>query len=323
MLPGIIRRRLATFVAVVATVALSTPAFAQSTGMVKGKVLDAQSQAVDGAKVTIEYTDGVARKFEVKTNKKGEYIQIGLQPGNYRVTASKENVGTQSFDVRVRLGAAAEVNFQLNPQNAPAMSKEEASKLDAFKKVFEAGVAASNAGNYDEAIARFTEAATMRSDCFACQYNIGSAHAQKQEYDKAETAFKKAIELKPDSPDGYNALANLYSTTKRYDEAAKMTEEATKHAGAGSAAGGGSADSLFNQGVNFWNAGRIADAKKQFEAAIQANPGHAEAHYWVAMANLNEGNTKDAVTHFEEYLKLDPNGQYAEQAKGVVSQLKK
>jgi tetratricopeptide (TPR) repeat protein len=110
---------------------------------------------------------------------------------------------------------------------------------------------------------------------------------------------------------------------KRYDDAAKMTEEATKHAGTASAAGGGSADSLFNQGVIFWNAGKIADAKKQFEAAIQANPGHAEAHYWVAMANLNEGNTNDAVTHFEEYLKLDPAGQYAEQAKGVVSQLKK
>jgi tetratricopeptide (TPR) repeat protein len=323
MLPAITRRRLATAVAVLAAVALSLPASAQSTGMVKGKVVDAQGQAVDAAKVTIEYTDGVSRKFEVKTNKKGEYIQIGLQPGNYRVTAQKDKVGAQSFDVRVRLGAAAEVNFQLNPQNAPAMSKEDAAKLDAFKKVFDAGVAANNAANYDEAIARFNEAATMRSDCFACQYNLGSAYAQKQEYDKAEAAYKKAIELKPDSPDAYNALANLYSATKRFEDAAKMTEEATKHAGTGSAVGGGNADSLFNQGVIFWNAGKIADAKKQFEAAIQANPNHADAHYWVAMANLNEGNTKDAVSQFEEYLKLDPNGQYAEQAKGVVSQLKK
>jgi tetratricopeptide (TPR) repeat protein len=314
--------RLASVLVAILALAPGVPAFAQSTGMVKGKVVDAQNQPVDGAKVTIEFVDGVSRKFEVKTNKKGEYIQIGLQPGNYRVTAEKEKVGAQSFDVRVRLGAAAEVNFQLNPSNAPAMSKEDAAKLDAFKKEFDAGVTASNAGNYDEAIAKYTAAAAMRPDCFACHYNMGGAYASKKDYEKAEAEFKKAVELKPDSPDAYNALANLYSTQKRFDDAAKMTEEAAKHGGA-AGGGGGNADSLFNQGVIFWNAGKIADAKKQFEAAIQANPGHAEAHYWVAMANLNEGKVTDAVTHFEEYLKLEPNGQYAEQAKGVVAQLKK
>jgi tetratricopeptide (TPR) repeat protein len=310
--------------AVLATLALTVPASAQSTGMVKGKVVDAQNQAVEGAKISIEYTDGISRRFEVKTNRKGEYIQIGLQPGNYRVTAEKEKLGSQSFDIRVRLGAAAEVNFQLNPGNVPQMSREDAAKLEEFKKVFEAGIQASGAGNYDEAIARFTEAATMRTDCYACQYNIGGAYAQKQEWPKAEEAFKKAIELRPDSAEPYNALANVYNAERKFDEAAKMTEEATKRASAGGGpVGGGSADSLFNQGVIFWNAGKIAEAKKQFEEAIKVNPDHAEAHYWVGMASLNEGKIPEAVTHFEEYLRLAPTGQYADQAKGVVSQLKK
>jgi tetratricopeptide (TPR) repeat protein len=317
--------RLVTVLAVLATLVLSLPAFAQSTGLVKGKVVDAQEKVVEGATVTIEYTDGVSRKYEVRTNKKGEYIQIGLQPGNYRITAQKEKVGVQAFDVRVRLGSTSEVNFTLTPQGAAPMSKEEAAQLEAFKKVFDAGIAANNAGNYDEAIARFNEAVAMRPDCFACQYNLGSAYARKQEYEKSEAAFKKAIELKPDQPDGYNALAELYNAQKRFDDAAKMMEEATKRASAGgaSATGGGDANALFNQGVIFWNAGKIAEAKKQFEAALQANPGHAEAHYWVGMASLNEGKVPEAVQHFEEYLKLEPTGQYAEQAKGVVSQLKK
>ena len=38
----------------------------------------------------IEFQGGVTRKFEVKTNKKGEYMQVGMQPGPYRFTASKE-----------------------------------------------------------------------------------------------------------------------------------------------------------------------------------------------------------------------------------------
>jgi outer membrane protein assembly factor BamD (BamD/ComL family) len=41
------------------------------------------------------------------------------------------------------------------------------------------------------------------------------------------------------------------------------------------------------------------------------------------MANLNEGKMPDAATHFDEYLKLAPSGQYAEQAKGILSQIKK
>ena len=102
-----------------------------------------------------------------------------------------------------------------------------------------------------------------------------------------------------------------------------MTEEATKRASLLGASGGGNADSLFNQGVIFWNAGKIPEAKKQFEEAVKLNPAHAESHYWLGMANLNEGKMPEAVTHFEEYLKLAPTGQYADQAKGIVSQLKK
>jgi tetratricopeptide (TPR) repeat protein len=305
-------------------VTLGMPVFAQSTGMVKGKVIDAQDKPVEAAKITIEFADGMNRRYETKTNAKGEFIQIGLQPGNYRVTAEKENVGIQTYDVRVRLGNAADINFQLTPASASGrpMSKEEALKMQAFKGAFDAGVAASNAGNHDEAIAKFGEALSQQPDCYACQFNIGGSYSAKKEYDKAEEAFKKAVAMKPDSAEPYNALANVYNATKRFDEAAKMTEEAAKYAG-NIGAGGSSPDQLFNQGVIFWNAGKIADAKKQFEAALAAKPDLADAHYWVAMANLNEGKMPEAAQHFDEYLKLAPTGQYAELAKGVLTQIKK
>lgn len=318
-----VHRLVATAVAII-LVGVGAPALAQSTGMVKGKVVDVSNQPVDAAKVTIEFADGMNRKYETKTNKKGEFIQIGLQPGNYRVTAEKEKVGAQTYDVRVRLGNAAEVNFQLSPANASGkpMTKEEAAKLTAFKGAFDAGVAASNAGNHDEAVAKFTEALGVQPDCYACQFNIGGSYAQKKDYAKAEEAFKKAMTMKPDSAEPYNALANIYNATRRFDEAAKMTEEGSK-LGGGADSAAGSPDQLFNQGVIFWNAGKIPDAKKQFEAALALKADLADAHYWVAMANLNEGKLPEAATHFEEYLKLAPTGQYADQAKGVLSQIKK
>ena len=41
------------------------------------------------------------------------------------------------------------------------------------------------------------------------------------------------------------------------------------------------------------------------------------------MALLNEGKLPEAVTEFETYVKLAPDGQYATQAKGMIAQLKK
>ena len=75
---------------------------------------------------------------------------------------------------------------------------------------------------------------------------------------------------------------------------------------------------MFNQGVILWNAGKIADAKKQFEAAVAANPNHAEAHYQLGMALVNEGNLAGAATEFETYLKLAPDGPNAATAKGLA-----
>jgi lipoprotein NlpI len=91
----------------------------------------------------------------------------------------------------------------------------------------------------------------------------------------------------------------------------------------GASAGGGNADALFNQGVILWNGGKVAEAKKQFEAAIAANPNHAESHYQLGMALVNEGNLPAASTEFETYLKIAPSGPNAATAKGILATIKK
>src|SRR3712207_6744009 len=127
-----------SLLALVVACGIALPAAAQSTGMVKGKVVDAKGEPVEGAKIVIEFAEGVTRKNETKTNKKGEFIQIGLFPGPYRVTASKEKVGQQSFETRVRIGNAAEVNFQLSPE--AGLSDEDKKKNAALQSTFQAGI---------------------------------------------------------------------------------------------------------------------------------------------------------------------------------------
>ncbi len=66
--------------------ALCIPAaFAQATGTVKGVAKDMQGNPIAGATVEWYNTDN-GRKYTLKTNKKGEYFSLGIEPGKYKVT---------------------------------------------------------------------------------------------------------------------------------------------------------------------------------------------------------------------------------------------
>jgi tetratricopeptide (TPR) repeat protein len=291
-------------------------AFAQ-TGMIKGKVVGPDGKTpVIGARITIEFTGGVNRKMDTKTDKRGEFIQIGLQSGAYKVTATDDKLGSQSFPAQVRVGQTAEVNFVLGAGGPGAGENPKAAEL---KKLFEEGVTASRANQHDVAIEKFTAAAGIIPNCHDCYYNIGYAYLQKKDEKQAEAAWLKALELKADYSEALNALATLYNNQKRFDEASAMSAKAASAGGGGS----GNADAIYNQGIILWNQGKIAEAKTKFEEALAANPSHAEANFQLGMALLNEGKIPEAVASFEKYLSLAPTGQFADQAKAMLAQLKK
>src|SRR5829696_579084 len=151
--------------ALIASLMAAVPAFAQSTGMVKGVVNDDKGQPVADAKVIIEMNGGTGRKFETKTNKKGEYIQIGLASGSYKVVAEKDKLGSQPATVQVRANTTQEANLMLAMASASATNEAKA-KNAAITKVFDEGVALSNAGQHDEAIAKFNEAIAIIPTCY-------------------------------------------------------------------------------------------------------------------------------------------------------------
>ena len=294
--------------------ALAPAAFAQST-MVKGKVVDKDGKPMVGVAITVEFQGGVTRKLQTKTDKRGEYIQLLTESGQYKITATDPKIGSAETMLAVRLGRVSEANIVLAPTTA-ANHEAQAAEL---RKVFDEGVAASRGGNHDVAIERFQAALALSPNCFDCYYNIGVAHIAKKDEKQAEAIWLKALEVKADYAEALNALSTLYNNQKRFDEAAAMSAKAASAGGGG----GGGADAVFNQGIILWNQGKIAEAKSKFEEAIKTNPNLADAHFQLGMALLNEGKLPEAVGSFETYVKLAPDGQYSTQAKGMIAQLKK
>ena len=224
-----------------------------------GKVTDVKGAPVEGATVTIEQPSS-GRKYETKTGKDGTYTQVGLIAGAYSVTVTKEGVGTSKGNINVR-GGRVPANFVLGMTAGEGLSKS-----------FNEGVAASAAGNFDEAIAKFNEALKTNPQCADCYYNIGVANAGKKDFDKAEEAYKKAIEVKP-SAEAYNGLANIYNAQRKFDQAQEAGKKAAELTAVSTPGGGASPDAMYNQGVILWNAGKIAEAKKQFEASDRRQAG--------------------------------------------------
>lgn len=293
-----------------AMLALAAPAFAQ-TGLVKGKVVDTAGKPVPDAAVVIEATEGSNRRLTTKTDKRGEFVQLGLQSGAYRITVTADKIGVGGGEVRVRVGQTAELTVTLS--TTPAGMDP---KMAEFKKAFDEGVAASRASDHDGAIARFTAAAAVQPNCPECFYNIGAAYIQKKDEKQAEASYRKALEIKPDHAESLNALATLLNNQKRFDEAAAVSAKAAASAPAGNA------DAIYNQGIILWNGGKIAEAKVKFEEAAKADPNHADARFQLGMALLNEGKVPEATASFEQYLKMAPTGQFAGQAKAMLAQLK-
>jgi tetratricopeptide (TPR) repeat protein len=293
--------------------AVSGPAAAQS--VVRGKVLDAQGKPVEGAVVTIEATEA-NRKAQTKTNRNGEFLQVGLASGRYNVTVTKDNLKAVQ-PANVSQGTPVELTIQLTPSSG--LTPEQAKEQAAMQALAAGAVEAMRAGRDDDAIRQFNEIVAKIPTCSDCYYNLGVAYAKKQQFDLAETSFKKAIELAPNSGDAYTGLANVYNATKRFDLAQQASAKAAELSAA--SGGGGGAEASYNQGVILWNAGKFAEAKVQFEAAVKADPNMGMAHYQLGMANLNLGQIPEAKAAFQEYLKVDPNGPKAAEVQGFVKQL--
>lgn len=292
---------------------MAGPAAAQS--VIRGQVVDQAGKPVEGAVVTIEATES-NRRAQVKTNRNGEFMQIGLPSGRYNVTATKDNL-KQALPATISQGSPTELKFQLSPQSG--LTPEQIKANQEMQALAQSAIDAMRAGRDDEAIKLFNELIVKVPTCSDCYYNLGVAYSKRQQYAEAEASFIKATELAPSSADAYTGLANVYNAQKKFDQAQQASAKAAELAGAGG--GGGSAEALYNQGVILWNAGKFAEAKVQFEAAIKADPKMAMAHYQLGMANLNLGQIPDARKAFEGYLAAEPNGAKAAEVQTFLKQL--
>jgi tetratricopeptide (TPR) repeat protein len=305
-----------------------SPAFAQSSGSVKGVCKDADGKPIANAIVVYANLDN-GQKYNLTTNKKGEYFSLGITPGKYNVTlyknADDEKAGKEADHVnnyQVQLDENSldlDMKKELEQQakgagmTADQMKAKEDERTSALKenntiKGLNEKLAAAKAAaeatppDYDTAIADLTAANQIDPKRDLIWFKLGDYYrmsatkqtdtAEKQKrLDSAVESYQKAVELKKAAPpDPKDPNASTKTLAAYYNNLAEAYAKENKP----------------------------DDAVKTYALAAQADPTAAGQYYFNTGAVLtNAGKVDGAIAAFDKVIAADPNKADAYYWKGV------
>ncbi len=311
----------------------AAPMWAQQTGAVKGTVKDYDGKPLAGATVELVSTD-TGKKYDLKTNSKGEYASLGIVGGTYHFTLLKDGAKTDTVsNVPVIPGDDARViDFDLSKKQ-PVMSEEQkkqretAVKQSEKIKTLNASLAQAKdlegKGNYDEAITVLQQASQVDPNQDLIWFNLGDAQRGAKKYPDAVESYQKAIAIKPTAGAYHNNLADAYAKSGQTEKAVQ------EYSAAAAAEPANAAIYYFNEGAVFTNTGKPDEAVAAFDNAIKADPTKAAAYYWKGVNLMAKATTKGdkmvapdgTAQAFNKYLELDPTGQYADPAKQMLGMI--
>jgi Tfp pilus assembly protein PilF len=308
--------------------ALAGAALAQMSGlmMVRGKCTDVDGKPYTNGFVRIVNTDN-GRKYEMKLNSKGEYMQAGVPLGKYDATLVVDGKdvfrlnGIQpdptgetviDFDMKKELANATATSGQPHPGNAqpanaqPAKGqpaplseaeKKENAKIenenmkirDVNKLIQAADAAASQQPpNYDQAIASMTQATQAGPSFPLVWIKLGDYQTKAQKWDDAVPSLQKAIETTQAQPPEKVNKAQLAGLQN-------------------------------NLGSAYLHTHKMPEAAQQFEAAAQTNPAGAGMFYTnEAIALQNMGKMDESIAAADKAIAADPKAADAYYWKGIA-----
>jgi pentatricopeptide repeat protein len=332
--------------------ALLVPAAWAQTGSIKGTIVDENGKPIADAHIDMVSKE-TGRKYQLKSNAKGEIFSLGIASGAYEVNVSNSSGQflTKYSNFPVRLDEnRLDIDMRKERANAQqSMTEEQKKQIETVQKEnvkikglndrLAAAKTASDAGDFDQAVQILTEATQLDPNRDLLWLRLGDAQrsaaqkaadpaAKKAGFEGSLESYKKALALagstKPDILGAtYNNMADSYARTGQVDEAIKAYDQA---AAANPAGAGGY---YFNEGAVFTNTGKVDDAIKAFDKSIQADPTKAAAYYWKGVNLMGKatlkGNKMEApegtAEAFNKYLELDPNGQFADPAKQMLASI--
>jgi tetratricopeptide (TPR) repeat protein len=284
------------------------------------------------------HCDGTGTSHIEQTDRSGKFTCRLGSPGNYTVRADAPGyIQEQQSGTALDTNQSDYMLFRLKPMAAVANKTPvtASSTVDAkvpaeARKQFDMGVAALANGKKESAeagIRYFEKAIELYPNFEEAWLRLGTTYMDLGQWDKAEQALRKTLAIDPKAANAFFALGEVYLHQKRNDEAEKSLLEGLQFEA-------NSAQGHLSLGRVYWDtASKIKDeaqarpglekAYEEVKKALTLDPNLAQAHVLKGNLLLRVRRAEDAQKEFEEYLRLEPKGPFAEQARMIVEKIKK
>jgi Flp pilus assembly protein TadD len=261
---------------------------------------------------------------ETTTDRSGRFTFMGLWKELFIVSVRVQGFTEIKQQVDLRTQVSDYLQLQLVPEekSAPIRSQpKHGTLIDAnvpapARAEFEKGSdAVLQAKNLDKGIKHLETAVRLYPQYAEALLLLGTAYMDKQDWLRAEAALRKVVTLETKPAGAYFALGELYFRQKKYDEAETNILSGI-HLEPKSVRG------HFLLGRLYYQRGDLVKAGPQVGTALQLDPKFAPGHLLAANILLLARQTENALVEFEEYLRLEPKGDFADQARQTVARLK-
>jgi len=269
------------------------------------------------------------------TDRTGRFRFSGLASAQYTITVRVPGYIEQQQTVDLLTTSFGSVQFQLksdgNNKSTPSGPPISASNIpDTAKKEFELAEAALATGKKEgiqESVRHLEKGLSIYPNLVQAQLMLGTAYMDLGQTDKAEAALRKTLALDPKAANAMFALGALFLSQKKNEEAEKSLLE-------GLQIDGNSTQGHLTLGRVYWdNPSKTKDETKarpslekayeEIKKTLALNPNLGQAHLLKGNLLLRVGRAADAQTEYEEYLRLEPKGAFAEQTRVTVEKIKK
>ena len=293
----------------------------QFNSRVSGKVTDADGNALAGVKVVITMVlqdpDRPFEPIEMITGDDGVYFARNVRMARATITANLEGYEPFALERELR-GGPNRIDIVMRPPEIP----EEVLRASAASDAYSLGVAAFDAGNYEESI-RYMEQARSNVDdneqnadaLAAIAQNAAGSYLALERYEEAVVEIQTWLRHSPDSADARLALAQAYN-------AMGDTEAAEAEMEAALATGAQDPESHYNMGVMMIDSGDVEGGIAEMEMAVQIRPDFPLAHKHLGYAYARTNEYQKAIDHFELFLEQDPDSPEAADVQQFIDALK-
>ncbi len=296
---------------VLSVLASAASAWPQFQGKIGGRVLGPDGSPIEKAEVTIVSQKSSTVRYEVKTDREGHFIQIGMMPGYYMLNVKKAGFVPGSKEVHVGVAGEETVEIKLNSAAAEAERS-----YSAAEKAFLKGNKLYAEQKFAEAAAAYREAIGLDAANWATHLNLGLALKKSGQPAESLAAFRKAVELNPES---YSANKEAGEALAKADQFAEAKTFYEKAAGLSP----DDPDAQYNLGVCLVNLSESEAALPRFAKTVELNPDYADAYYQMGTILIGQNKVAEAKASLEKFLTLAPDHEKAGIAKQLLEYLKK